>query len=437
MAADAPRSSSRARVQGAAAAACGGVASGTRSSCSRRTPCRTRCARRARRAERDFAATCAKCGRLRRRPARTARCSSPTGGHRHPARALPHFEPRDRALLRCARTSPAPKACPTGALDRRLDRHRQRARMGLAVIDAENCLSWQGLRCEVCYRVCPAARARRSASTRTRASLSKHAVFVPVVSTRGLHRLRPVRESLPDRGGGGAHRPARARAGAHRRALPAWAGSTRLPRRPAAGAGRRCAAARAASHRRAARDGAGRRLPQPVGQCRDTARAIRHAAKPTTLAGASSFAYRFARRAAPRAGRHAAALLRHRALGLDDRSARPLLQGNLSAASLPGTIPLADPFAALQMLATRHLLLAGEAAGSAPRSCFVAWLLLGGRAFCAWMCPLNVVTDAARVAARAARLCATCFGIPHDDTLRRARARARRSPHCSASRPVH
>ena len=28
--------------------------------------------------------------------------------------------------------------------------------MGLAVIvDQENCLSYQGLRCEVCYRVCP------------------------------------------------------------------------------------------------------------------------------------------------------------------------------------------------------------------------------------------------------------------------------------------
>ena len=47
----------------------------------------------------------------------------------------------------------------------------------------------------------------------------------PIVEARGLragrvervlHRLRPVRESLPDRSGGGAHRPARARAGAHR-----------------------------------------------------------------------------------------------------------------------------------------------------------------------------------------------------------------------------
>jgi len=72
---------------------------------------------------------------------------------------------------------------------------------------------------------------------------------------------------------------------------------------------------------------------------------------------------------------------------------RPLLQGNLSAASLAGTIPLADPFAALQMLATRHLLLPELWIGAAI--VFAAWLLLGGRAFCAWMCPLNVVTDAA------------------------------------------
>jgi len=72
---------------------------------------------------------------------------------------------------------------------------------------------------------------------------------------------------------------------------------------------------------------------------------------------------------------------------------RPLLQGNLSAASLAGTVPLADPFAVLQMLATGDLLLPEVWIGAAI--VLVGWLMLGGRTFCAWACPLNVVTDAA------------------------------------------
>lgn len=71
----------------------------------------------------------------------------------------------------------------------------------------------------------------------------------------------------------------------------------------------------------------------------------------------------------------------------------PLLEGNFSAAMLAGFVPLADPFAALQMLATRHLLVPEVWIGAAIT--FGAWLLVGGRTFCAWACPLNLVTDAA------------------------------------------
>jgi ferredoxin-type protein NapG len=52
--------------------------------------------------------------------------------------------------------------------------------MGLAVVDAENCLSWQGLRCEVCYRVCPLKGKAITVDPHPR-KLSKHAVFVPVI----------------------------------------------------------------------------------------------------------------------------------------------------------------------------------------------------------------------------------------------------------------
>ena len=73
---------------------------------------------------------------------------------------------------------------------------------------------------------------------------------------------------------------------------------------------------------------------------------------------------------------------------------QPLLAGNLSAAKIAGAVPLADPFALLQVLATRHAI-AGEALLGAA-IVLAAYLVVGGRVFCAWACPMNVVTDAAR-----------------------------------------
>ncbi len=73
---------------------------------------------------------------------------------------------------------------------------------------------------------------------------------------------------------------------------------------------------------------------------------------------------------------------------------QPLLAGNLSAAKFAGAVPLADPFAVLQVLFTRHAL-AGEALLGAA-IVLAVYFLLGGRVFCAWVCPMNAVTDAAR-----------------------------------------
>jgi ferredoxin-type protein NapG len=95
------------------------------------------------------------------------------------AAGLPWFAPRNTACAMCP-DLPCVKACPTGALDPRLD-DIAKARMGLAVIDAEHCLSWQGLRCEVCYRVCPVRGTAIRIDPHPRV-ISKHAVFVPVVS---------------------------------------------------------------------------------------------------------------------------------------------------------------------------------------------------------------------------------------------------------------
>jgi ferredoxin-type protein NapG len=90
----------------------------------------------------------------------------------------PHFVPRDVPCYMCP-DIPCERACPTGALDHGLG-EIERARMGLAVIDIENCLSWQGLRCEICHRACPLIDRAISVQHHPR-QISKHAMFVPVV----------------------------------------------------------------------------------------------------------------------------------------------------------------------------------------------------------------------------------------------------------------
>jgi ferredoxin-type protein NapH len=71
----------------------------------------------------------------------------------------------------------------------------------------------------------------------------------------------------------------------------------------------------------------------------------------------------------------------------------PLLAGNLSASKLLGVIPMADPFAVLQQFLTGHLLAREVVIGAGV--VLGAYALLGGRTFCAWVCPVNLVTDAA------------------------------------------
>ncbi len=69
----------------------------------------------------------------------------------------------------------------------------------------------------------------------------------------------------------------------------------------------------------------------------------------------------------------------------------PLLSGNLSASEFIGLVPMADPFAVLQIFLTGHVLQQKVMLGAAIVMAF--YLLVGGRVFCAWVCPVNMVTD--------------------------------------------
>lgn len=68
-----------------------------------------------------------------------------------------------------------------------------------------------------------------------------------------------------------------------------------------------------------------------------------------------------------------------------------ILQGNISSSKIFGVIPIADPFAVLQILATGALVAMDTIIGALIIVLFYS--IIGGRAFCAWVCPVNIVTD--------------------------------------------
>ncbi len=70
-----------------------------------------------------------------------------------------------------------------------------------------------------------------------------------------------------------------------------------------------------------------------------------------------------------------------------------LLRGNLSSAKVLDVLPLSDPFAVLQSYSAGAAM-AGDALTGAL-IIFLFYALLGGRTFCGWVCPVNMVTDAA------------------------------------------
>ncbi len=70
-----------------------------------------------------------------------------------------------------------------------------------------------------------------------------------------------------------------------------------------------------------------------------------------------------------------------------------IVKGNLSSSLTLGLLPLTDPLALAQVIATRHWPQASALLGAALVIAFYA--LVGGRVFCSWVCPVNVATDGA------------------------------------------
>ena len=75
-----------------------------------------------------------------------------------------------------------------------------------------------------------------------------------------------------------------------------------------------------------------------------------------------------------------------------------ILEGNLSSSLAFGTIPLSDPFAVLQMFFAGSIITMDIFIGALIITIFYG--IFGGRMFCSWVCPVNIVTDAANLLRR-------------------------------------
>ncbi len=92
----------------------------------------------------------------------------------------PYFTARTGPCEMCE-DIPCIPACPTNALDHDLTDIND-SRMGLAVVvDQETCIAFLGLRCEVCFNVCPIRGEAITLNYQHNKRSGKHALFIPVV----------------------------------------------------------------------------------------------------------------------------------------------------------------------------------------------------------------------------------------------------------------
>ncbi len=129
--------------------------------------------------EKEFLSACIRCGLcVRDCPYDTLKLAEL--GSDAAATGTPYFTARDVPCEMCD-DIPCVAACPTGALDPGLQ-NIDNAEMGVAVlVDQENCLNFLGLRCDVCYRVCPVIDEAITLETAHNTRSGHHALFIPTV----------------------------------------------------------------------------------------------------------------------------------------------------------------------------------------------------------------------------------------------------------------
>jgi len=128
--------------------------------------------------EEDFLGACIRCGMcVRDCPYDILELARPES---LVATGTPYFTARSGPCEMCE-DIPCVRACPTGALDHHLT-DINKSRMGLAVLsDQETCLNFLGLRCDVCYRVCPVIDKAITLELRPNTRTGRHSMFLPTV----------------------------------------------------------------------------------------------------------------------------------------------------------------------------------------------------------------------------------------------------------------
>jgi ferredoxin-type protein NapG len=128
--------------------------------------------------ETEFSAACIRCGMcVRDCPYDMLQLAKPEAPM---STGTPYFVARQAPCEMCE-DIPCVKACPTSALDHALT-DITKARMGLAVlVDHETCLNFLGLRCDICYRVCPVIDKAITLDPQKNVRTGDHTLFIPVV----------------------------------------------------------------------------------------------------------------------------------------------------------------------------------------------------------------------------------------------------------------
>lgn len=70
-----------------------------------------------------------------------------------------------------------------------------------------------------------------------------------------------------------------------------------------------------------------------------------------------------------------------------------IIKGNLASSLILDTVPLTEPMLVMQMFAAGFIPLSTALWGAS--FVVVFYLLVGGRVYCSWVCPVNIITDTA------------------------------------------
>jgi len=133
--------------------------------------------------EKDFLATCIKCGMcVEACPFDTLQLAKP--GDNKPL-GTPFFTPRDIPCYMCT-DIPCVPVCPTNALDEKLVSTDgvldiNSAEMGVAVVDDQSCIAFWGIQCDACYRACPILGQAITIEYQKNDRTGKHSFMKPIV----------------------------------------------------------------------------------------------------------------------------------------------------------------------------------------------------------------------------------------------------------------